>query len=218
MVVNMPNGRRLVVDAKAPMEAYLQALEEKDEAARKLLIAKHARQIRDKIKDLSTKRYWEQFDPAPEFVVLFLPNEALFSAALEEDSTLINFGAESRVILSTPTTFIALLLAVAYGWQQDKVAAHAKEVSQLGRDLYDRIGVMAGHFNDIGKHLDRSVTAYNKAVRSVESRVLPTARKFTELGAGSDKEIKELETLPSHPEPLKAPELTDDGESGNSLP
>ena len=195
MIVRLPNGRKIIVDAKTPMEAYLQSLESKSEEDRLHHLKSHARQIRDKVKDLSMKKYWEQFETTPEFVVLFLPNEALFSAALEQDGELINYGAENRVIIATPTTVIALLLAVAYGWQQDTVAEHARQISDLGRDLYERMGVLADHFSTMGKNLDRTVDAYNKAVRSTESRLLVSARKFKELGSGSDKDIELLETI-----------------------
>lgn len=208
MVVKMPNGRQLVVDAKAPMEAYLAALDENVEAVRLGLLKDHARQVRDKIKDLAGKAYWKQFDPAPEFVVLFLPNEALFSAALEQDPGLINYGATSRVILATPTTFIALLMAVAYGWQQEKVATHAKEVNEKGRELYERVRVFADHFASIGTHLGKSVGAYNKAVNSAERRFLPAARKLVELGAANEKEIEPLKTISEQPEAPSSEELS----------
>ncbi len=195
MIIKLPNGRNIVVDAKTPMEAYLQSLESKSEDDRLKNLKSHARQLRDKVKDLSMKKYWEQFTPTPEFVILFLPNEALFSAALEQDGGLINYGAENRVIIATPTTLIALLLAVAYGWQQDTVAEHARQISDLGRDLYERMGVLADHFSALGKNLDRTVDAYNKAVRSTESRLLVSARKFKELGSGSEREIELLETI-----------------------
>lgn len=195
MIVHLPNGRKIIVDAKTPMEAYLRSLESKSEDDRLHNLKSHARQIRDKVKDLSLKKYWEQFETTPEFVVLFLPNEALFSAALEQDGGLINYGAENRVIIATPTTLIALLMAVAYGWQQDTVAEHARQISDLGRELYERMGVLADHFSAMGKGLDRTVDAYNKAVRSTESRLLITARKFKELGSGSDRDIQSLETI-----------------------
>ncbi len=195
MIIKLPNGRNIVVDAKTPMEAYLQSLESKSEDDRLINLKSHARQLRDKVKDLSMKKYWEQFTPTPEFVILFLPNEALFSAALEQDGGLINYGAENHVIIATPTTLIALLLAVAYGWQQDTVAENARQISDLGRDLYERMGVLADHFSALGKNLDRTVDAYNKAVRSTESRLLVSARKFKELGSGSEREIELLETI-----------------------
>ena len=195
MIIKLPNGRNIVVDAKTPMEAYLQSLESKSEDDRLINLKSHARQLRDKVKDLSMKKYWEQFTPTPEFVILFLPNEALFSAALEQDGGLINYGAANHVIIATPTTLIALLLAVAYGWQQDTVAENARQISDLGRDLYERMGVLADHFSALGKNLDRTVDAYNKAVRSTESRLLVSARKFKELGSGSEREIELLETI-----------------------
>ena len=189
MIVNLPNGRRVIVDAKTPMESYLKAVETKDPQKSKTHLKQHARQLRDKIRSLSLKKYWQQFEPTPEFVVLFLPNEALFSAALEYDAELIDFGAQSRVILTTPTTLIALLLAVAHGWQQETMAENAKQVSELGRELYDRIGSFALHFAGVGKHLRKTVDDYNKAIGSIESRVLVTARKFKAMGSGTDKGI-----------------------------
>ena len=189
MIINLPNSRRVIIDAKAPMDSFLKMMELSDIEQCKQLRKDHARLLREKIRSLSQKKYWQQFDPSPEFVVLFLPNEALFSNALQEDADLIDFGSKSRVILATPTTLIALLLAVAHGWQQATVADHAKQVSELGRELYDRIRVLAQHFSDVGKHMRKTVDAYNKAVSSAESRVLVTARKFKEMGCGTDKGI-----------------------------
>ena len=195
MIVNLPNGRKVIVDAKAPLAAYLDALEAKDPEEQIVKLKHHARQIRDHLQKLGTKSYWKQFEPTPEFVVLFLPGEMFFSAALEQDPELVDFGADNRVILATPTTLIALLKTVAYGWKQEAVALEAKEIHELGSALYERISVLAVHFDDIRKGLDKSVSAYNKAVSSIESRVLPTARRFKELHSIGDKDIVELKEV-----------------------
>lgn len=205
LLVKLPGSKNIIVDAKAPLEAYLQAIECVDEKVRIEKLKEHAQSIRTHMTLLSRKAYWEQFQPSPEFVILFLPGEIFFSAALEQDPSLIEMGVEQKVILATPTTLIALLRAVSYGWRQECLSKNAEQISALGRELYRRITDMGGHWEKVGKGLANAVQAYNRAVGSLESRVLVSARRFMELG--EDKEIDPLEPIEQIPRTIQAAEM-----------
>ncbi len=212
LVVKLPGGKNVVVDAKTPLQAFLDSFETTDEKTRLACLADHARQVRDHMKILAGKNYWEQFEATPEFVVMFLPGETFFSAALEQDSSLIEHGVLNRVIPASPTTLIALLKAVAYGWNQEKLARNAQQISALGKELHDRLRNLAGHITSVGANLDRAVDAYNKAIGSMENRVLVSARKFGELGASVAEDIPELEPIET-----TARALSFDWDDDNSL-
>ena len=192
------------------MDSYLESVSVTDESQRNSLLATHARKVKEHINKLSSKEYWKQFDHSPDFVVMFIPGEPFYIAALQQDPSLLSEGVRNRVILASPTTLIALLRVAALGWRQEQLADNAKKISDLGRDLYERISILAEHIAALGKNLNNSVSAFNKAVGALETRVLVSARRFTALGVGSGKTIEEIEPVEQHTRELQAPELQDE--------
>jgi DNA recombination protein RmuC len=209
LVVHLPGGKTIVVDAKAPIESYLAAHEEKDEVRAKELMRNHARAVKTHVAKLSEKSYWSQFVSTPEFVVMFLPGENFFSAALEVEPALIEEGVKDQIIIATPSTLIALLKAVAFGWRQEKIAESAQEIKNLGKSLYERLSTLAEHFGRVGTNLDRAITAYNDTVGSLETRVLPAARRFQELDVTTVEEIEEVKPVEKTTRALQAAEFAD---------
>jgi DNA recombination protein RmuC len=202
LIVRLPGGKHVVIDAKAPLDAYLNALDCADESERTQRLRDHARQVRAHMEKLARRSYWSQFEPTPEFVVMFLPGETFFSAALQHDASLLEYGVGQHVIVASPTTLIALLRAVAYGWRQERIARSAEEISQLGRTLHDRLASMTEHFARLGRQLGGAVSAYNQTLGSLESRVLRSARRFRELGASAGDELPVLEAIERAPRPM----------------
>jgi DNA recombination protein RmuC len=208
VIVRLPGGKNVVVDAKVALTAFLDAVEFDDEAERDRKLRDHARQVRDHVIRLGNKAYWTHFQPAPDIVVMFVPGEALLSAALQHDPSLLEFSMAKSVMLASPLTLIALLRAIAYGWQQETIARNAMEISDLGRQLYDRIAKLAEHWENVGKSLAKAVSAYNGAVGTLETRVLVTARRLKDKGVSAGDELPDLETIDQTPRPLGAPQLT----------
>lgn len=206
MIVHLPMDREIVVDSKVSLEAYLDTVNAATEEEKKSRMEKHAQQVRTHMNKLASKDYWSQFKQSPEFVVLFIPGESFLGAAVEVDSSLIEDGIEKRVIIATPTTFIALLRAIAYGWRQEQVTKNAQEISDLGRQLYERMVTLVQHFENVGKSLEKAIGSYNRAVGSMESRVLPSVRKFKELGVTGSEEIPVLEKVDQIPRNLSLPD------------
>lgn len=216
MIVRMPDHRELVVDVKTPLDAYLEAVEAKDDAQRSRGLKRHARNLREHIRTLSSKAYWAQFSASPDFVILFIPGDQFLSAALSEDPDLIEYALSHQIILATPSSFVALLKAVAYGWRQLSLAGNAQEIRKLAEDLYSRLSTFVSHMNRVGRQLASSVEHNNRAVGSLERKVLPGARKFIELGVHTKSEIEKLETL--DPVPRTMIEVTTDDDDGNDWP
>jgi DNA recombination protein RmuC len=206
-VVKLPGGKNVVLDAKVPLTAYLEAAESDEDARRDQKLRDHARQVKDHITRLANKTYWAHFQPTPDIVVMFIPGESLLTSALQADPGLLEYSMNKGVMLASPLTLIALLRAIAYGWQQDTIARNAQEISDLGRQLYDRISKLAEHFEAVGRSLARSVQAYNGAVGTLESRVLVTARRLKDKGVTAPGEFPEPEAIDQTPRPLGAPEL-----------
>ncbi len=206
MVVKLPAQREVVVDSKVPFSAFLESLECTTHDERHRALVRHASQVKQHVNQLSSKEYWDQFKAAPEFVVLFIPNDSFLAAAAEQDPALIESAMKKNIVIATPTTFIALLKAIAYGWKQEQITEDAERISTLGQELSERIGILVEHFSKVGGSLGKAVESYNAAVASLESRVLPSARKFKQLGAGSKKDIEEIQPIDQNPRAMASSE------------
>ncbi len=195
MIVRMPDGREIVVDVKTPLDAYLSAIEKDDDESRNQELIRHARNVRNRVNELAAKAYWAQFKNAPDFVVLFIPGDQFLSAALDNDPALLEDALRQQVILATPTSFVALLRAVGYGWRQEQLAENAEKIKQVGEELYKRLGVFAGHLQKLGRSLESSTKHYNSAVGSFDSRILPSAQKFNEMGISAAKKLESSDQI-----------------------
>ena len=203
VIVHLPGGRQIVIDAKVPIDAFMKAIDAEDNAIREQFLKEHTRQLKTHMESLGKKAYWEQFQPTPQFVFMFLPGETLLGAALEHEPALLEFGMKNNVIPATPFTLIALLRAVAYGWQQERLAENAEEISRLGRELYERIGAVARHLQNIGRNLKEAMDAFNKAVGSIETRLLVTARRLKDLGTSTADDVPDVEPIDVTPRELQ---------------
>ncbi|VAW79893.1 DNA recombination protein RmuC, partial [hydrothermal vent metagenome] len=210
MLVRMPGGREVVVDAKAPMDAYLCAVEAENDVQRAQELQRHARNVRARVRELASKAYWQNMSSSLDFVVLFIPGDQFLSAALELDASLLEDAMTDRVVLATPSSLVALLRAIAYGWRQEALAENAEQIRTVGEELYDRLSTFAGHLDKLGNTLGRSVEHYNKAVGSFDSRILPSARRFSEMGIRGKKEIPEPEPVERLPRDVRDSEATDE--------
>lgn len=209
MIIRLPDERELVVDAKTPLDSYLTAIEADTDAAREAALKHHARKVRERVRELSRKEYWNQFQKSPEFVILFIPGEQFLTAALDREPDLLDDALRQQVIVATPTSFMALLKAVAYGWRQVALAENASEIRDKAQDLYHRLATFGEHMEKLGRSLGQSVATYNKAVGSLERNVLPGARKFTELGVAAKKELPDLNPIEQAPREASLPEADD---------
>jgi DNA recombination protein RmuC len=220
MIVRLPNGRELIIDVKTPLDAYLSAMEAKDEIGQEAHLKRHADNVRKRVRELSLKAYWAQFENSPEFVILFIPGDQFLSAALKRHPDLLEDALHRKVILATPTSLVALLKAVAYGWRQVALEENAKEIQALGEDLYKRLSTFSSHLSKLGRQLGSSVDSYNQAVGSLERNVLPGARKFAELGVAARKDIDELTPIEKAPRDVNvlASEIESDSEDAASEP
>lgn len=207
MIVRMPGGREIVVDVKTPLDAYLSAVEATDEAQKESHLLRHSKNVRKRVQELASKGYWNQFKNAPDFVVLFIPGDQFLSVALDKDRNLLEDAMQQKVILATPTSFVALLRAVAYGWRQESLAENAEHIKQVGEELYSRLATFAEHLEKTGKSLNSSVQHYNKAVASFDTRVLPGARKFTEMGISAKKTVENLEQIETAARTLESQDM-----------
>ena len=195
MIVRMPDGRMIVVDVKTPLDAYLNAIEAQDDVTRNQEMIRHARNVKNRINELANKAYWTQFNNSPDFVVLFIPGDQFLTAALDHEHNLIEYALTKQVVLATPTSLVALLRAIAYGWRQEQLAENAEKIREVGEELYQRLATFTGHLQKLGKNLDNSMKAYNSAVGSFDSRILPGAQKFKEMGISEKKVIEDIQQI-----------------------
>ncbi len=210
VVVRLAGGKNIVIDAKVPLQALLDAAQEDDDAAHAERLRDFVRHVRDHMTKLSAKSYWRQFAPSPEYVIMFLPSESFYRYAIEQDAALLELGPQQKVILASPTTLITLLLAAAAGWREQTLAESAREISEHGRELYERLATMGGHLSKLGSRLGKAVEAFNETLGSLETRVLPAARRFPELGVSSKTELPPVAPIELAVRPLTAPELVDE--------